>query len=101
MTDIRLGDHVRNKVTLFEGHVQSISEHFNRAPQYGVQPKCGADGKIPDSFSIDGFMLEVLDRGFADSLPPIDDSVTIKLGEEVQDRVSGIRGIAMEKCTMQ
>jgi len=99
---IRLGNLVKDLVTKFIGYTVLKAELLSGTIQWGIQPEVEAGSKeIPKAMFIDEFMLEVLEQGFADNLPAIDNRVTIKLGEKVKDKVTGATGIATEKVTFQ
>lgn len=101
-TTICLGNIVKDKVSGFTGIVTSRSDLYNGTVQFGIQPKVDpVKNEIPEAKSIDDFMLEVLEKGFANDLPPIDDSCTIVLGNRIQDRITQTVGIAIEKVTFQ
>lgn len=97
---IRLGNKVKDRVTGLTGYVTSRSDQLNGNVQFGVQPP-GEGDKIPDSQYVDHFMLEVLEEGFANDLPPVDDTVTVQLQDKVRDKISGMEGTATEKITFQ
>lgn len=98
---IQLGNLVKDKMSGFSGIVSGRQEHLSGMIQFAVQPaaspKTPADH--PDAISFDEYVLEVKGKGIAASLPPTDDTVTIMLGEEIEDIASGFRGIAHEKVT--
>jgi hypothetical protein len=94
----RLGVMARDVVTGLEGIVACKTEMLNGNVQLGIQPK-GKGDKIEEAHFIDWHTLEVIGEGIADKVPPIDRSPTIKLGQRVFDRVSGMTGIAVERTT--
>lgn len=96
----RLGVLARDTVTGFEGVVTVRVEMLNGNVQFLLQPK-GKKDAIADGKCIDFHLLEEIGAGVADKLPPIDQSATIKLGQRVRDRVSGLTGIVTEKTTFQ
>lgn len=100
---LRLGQHVRDKASGYTGHINSHHITLTGIVQWGIQPRVTADkpGELPPAYSVDGFLLEVLDEGYADEVPKPDSTVTILLGEEVEDQVSKVRGIADEVVTFQ
>lgn len=57
----KLGSKVRDVVTGFEGVATSRVEYLNGCVQYGVQPKCGDDGKLPEAVYLDHQRLELAD----------------------------------------
>lgn len=60
---IKLGFKVRHKITGFEGIVVAKAEYLNGCIQYGIKPKMGKDGKMPDVEYIDFDELEIVDEG--------------------------------------
>lgn len=98
---IQLGNLVKDKLSGFTGTVSSHHLQLSGVEQYGVQPHVTTKDptKAPDAMSFDECTLEVTGKGIAASLPPTDDTVTIILGEEIEDTASGFRGIATEKVT--
>lgn len=61
MFKFKRGDTVRDKVTGFTGIVVARYDYISGCNRYCVQPKVGADGKMPDSTNIDEPALEQLD----------------------------------------
>src|SRR4051812_13854751 len=97
-TDLKLGQKLKDPVSGFTGIAVMLAEHFSGTVQYALQPP-GAENKLEDGQFIDEHVLEVVDEAFAGKLPPVDDSVTIHLGEKVKDAITGFTGIAVEKVT--
>ncbi len=61
MTEIKLGDKVKDRITGFVGTVVCKSEFLNGCIQFEVQPKItGKDNKIVEAVSIDAQSLEVI-----------------------------------------
>lgn len=60
MTNIKLGDKLKDRVTGYEGIAVVRVEHLNGCLQYGVSGKVGDDGKVPEILYIDHTQLEVL-----------------------------------------
>lgn len=98
--EIRLGETRVDFASGFVGLVIARIDMFSGNVQFGLQPRGGGD-TIPEAQFIDYHMLSKVDDGIADSLPPIDTSVTIKIGEEVEDIVSGVKGIVVERVIFQ
>lgn len=100
--DHRLGVEVRDPVTNLQGYATCRVEMLSGCVQFSIQPK---DDKVTDKLSeahfIDYNLLEEVGDGFANKLPPVDPTVTVKLGDHVYDSVSKFRGIAIEKYTFQ
>jgi hypothetical protein len=62
MTEIKLGDKVRDKVSGFVGIATSKTEFMNGCIQYDIIPKVGKDNKPVEGLSIDIINLEVIKR---------------------------------------
>ena len=99
MSEIKIGCLVVDLASGLEGTVTSRVEMFNGNVQYGVQPKAfkGAD-KMPDPYSIDGAQLKYKGKGISDKASPAQ-ATDIQLGDEVEDIISGHKGIASSKTT--
>jgi hypothetical protein len=96
----KLGLLVRDPVTGLEGTCHIRVEMLSGNVQFGVQPK--GDGEtLKEAHSLDYHLLEVIGEGVSARVPPEDDTVTLKLGQRVRDRISGQVGIAVEKATFQ
>ncbi len=97
--EITIGCVVTDLATGFEGVVTSSNEMFNGNIQYAVQPKAtkGSE-KLPDSFAFDAIGLRFKDKGISDSAvaPQFTD---IRVGDEVEDIITGHKGIAVTKAT--
>lgn len=94
-----LGTEVRDRVSGFAGIATSMSEKLSGTIQIGVQPKTGEKGEMPEAYAIDYQILEVVGEGVSKNIPPVDNAVTVALGDEVIDTVSGYKGITVEKAT--
>ena len=60
--EIKLGDVVRCKLTGFKGTAIEKTEFINGCIQFGVLPRCGKDGKMPDAISLDIQSLELVSK---------------------------------------
>ena len=60
---IKLGDHVRDKVSGFEGIAVAKVKYLNGCLQFGIKSKIGSDGKMPESEYVDWQQLERIDKG--------------------------------------
>lgn len=97
---IRLGNKVKDKVTGFTGIATCMTHIYGGTVQFGVQPLANTEKQeLPESKYIDDITLIVVDDGIANETPPADDTVTILLGEEVEDLVTGARGVVTEIIT--
>lgn len=69
---IKLGDLCRDRVSGFEGIVVVRSDYISGCSRIGLQPKIGADGKLPDALHFDEPMCEVVKAAAVKSLPTND-----------------------------
>lgn len=60
MSQIKLGDLVRDKVTGFQGIVTCETRFLNGCKRLGVQPRVNKDGKLDDAMSFDEMQLELV-----------------------------------------
>ena len=58
MFKFKQGETVRDLVTGFKGIVVARTDYISGCNRYQLQPKVGADGKFPDSVTIDEPALE-------------------------------------------
>jgi len=96
LEEIKLGLKVRDVITGLEGILTSITESLSGTVQVGIQPRGDGD-KIAESWCIDYQSVDVIDEGVSARLPAIDDTVVVQLGDEVEDLVSGHRGMTTRK----
>lgn len=99
MTQITIGCVATDITSGFEGTVTARNELFNGNVQYSVQPKAikGAE-KLPEAYSIDEVSLKFKNKGVSENaVAP--QHTDIKLGDEVEDIISGHKGIATTKTT--
>lgn len=90
----------KDPVSGLTGYAIHKSEMITGNVQWAIHPP-GDGTKMLDGHMIDEHLLEVLEPGFSGKLPPVDDTVTMKLGWKARDRISGIEGILTEKVTFQ
>lgn len=64
-----LGDKVKDRVSGFKGIVTSRTEYLNGCQQYGVAPPIDKEGKMLDSYNIDGQQLDLVDAGLNKTKP--------------------------------
>ena len=95
---IRLGQKVKDKVSGLEGIVTSRCDPLTGAVQYGVQPM-GKGDEMKEAVFIDHFTLQVKGDGVSADCPPVDSTVTVRLQDTVQDRITGFKGVALERVT--
>jgi len=98
--EIKLGMTVRDKVTGLKGTASLFAELLSGTRQIAIQPS-GKGTDYPEGRYIDDHLIEYIDDGVSRIVPPIDNSVTIRLGQKVRDIVSGFEGIAVEKLIYQ
>lgn len=99
MQDIALGSVVTDLASGLEGTAVARSDLFNGNVQYIVQPKAfkGAD-KLPEQWSMDSLTLKVKGKGIsAQAVTP--QHTDLQVGDEVQDIISGHKGVATAKTT--
>ena len=95
---IRLGTHVRDRVSGFTGVVENRASFLHGCDRYCVQPMVGADGKMPDSAMVDEPQLEVLDCEPA-AMPAAAEPVQyVQLGAKVTDAIRGLSGVAIGRA---
>lgn len=90
-----LGKRVKDSITGFTGIVTQILHKANGNVQYGIQP-VGDGNTYPDAMFIDYHTIEIVDDGVADKVTPITNPTTIKIGDEIQDKITKYRGIVTE-----
>lgn len=99
MSEIKLGCIAIDQASGFEGTVISKMEAFNGNVQYGIQPKAakGAD-KLPEAWNFDAALVKFKSKGISDQATA-PQATDIKVGDEVEDIISGHKGIASSKTT--
>lgn len=99
MTEIKMGNVVRDILTGYTGSVIQKIEQLSGNIQYAIQRSQNeGETAYPDAMSLDYHTLEVISPGFADRVQePI--TSNIQLGSKVRDKASGLEGIAVEKIT--
>jgi hypothetical protein len=96
--DIRLGMTVKDPASGLIGIANMKAELISGSVQYAIQPV--GDGKsMPEGFFVDDFMLEFVDDGVSKRAPAPDAAARFVLGEDLQDTISGFRGIAVQRTT--
>lgn len=98
--EIRLGETRIDFASGFSGLVVARVDSMSGNVQFCLQPRGGGEN-LPDAHFVDYHLLSKVDDGIADKLPKIDESAVIRLGEEVQDVISGVKGIVIERFTFQ
>ncbi len=92
---IRLGVTVKDAATGYSGIVTAICTQLNGNIQAGVTPS-SKDGAEPQGFYIDLNILDYIDSGVSDRVPPMREAL-FNLGDKLQDKVSKFKGIATEQ----
>lgn len=94
-----MGCKARDRTSGFEGLVVAKSYTMDGTIRYGLQPKVTEKEPAthPDAMNIDGDLLEYVEGGISHLARPVTDLVTIQPGEEVQDRITKIKGTVLEK----
>lgn len=95
---LALGVTVRDRVTGLTGTVAHKAEMLTGNIQWAIQPR-GDGERVPEAMMVDFHLLEVLDEGVSKLLPPVDDTVVVLLGEEVEDILTGMKGVPIDKIT--
>lgn len=99
MKEINLGNVVRDAVSGFSGIAIQRLEKLNGNVQIAIQPKQKeGENDFPEAMFIDEHMLEFVDEGFADRTTDAPEC-EIRLGENVEDRVTLVVGVATAKST--
>lgn len=96
---IERGDEAFCLVTGFKGVVVSESHYLQGQTRFEIQPPVDKDGKIPDSFMFDECSLQIIFKNKVRAAQEIDTS-DIQLGDEVEDMVSGLRGVVTGKSVV-
>lgn len=103
-TTVELGDEVECTVTGFRGVTTYMAQRLHGVDRYSVQPPVDRDGKVPDSYEIDVTSLRVLVKAKVKAHNPVKVN-DIQLGDEVEDPVTGMKGVvtvtslALNGCT--
>jgi len=63
MTEIQLGDKVKDMVTGFVGVAYSVCENFNGCIQFDIVPEVNKDGTIAKGQWIDSQQLKIIKKG--------------------------------------
>jgi hypothetical protein len=96
--DIKLGMIVRDPATGLTGVANMKSQLISGTVQIAIVPE--GDGKtMPDGHFIDDFMLEYVGEGVSKKAPSEDSGARFTLGLELEDTISGFRGLAVERTT--
>lgn len=92
---IKLGERVVDPITGVQGIATVRVIKHNGNVRYSVQPLSPVPGVVADSWDIDEHTLNVIDEGYSAQAVPLPDYTGgIELGDEVQDRMSLLTGVA-------
>lgn len=95
---IARGMRIKDLTTGLTGICQARSDLLAGSIQFDITPE--GDGKtVPDGRMVDWQMLAIVDDGLKHAASPPDPNVTIRLGEQVKDEITGLEGIASDKIT--
>jgi hypothetical protein len=101
--EVKLGHKVRDLITGYEGIAYQELLLMSGTVQFAVQPPMTDDkkGEMPSGMNLDVHTLEYVDDGIFGRVipPPADALVAVKLGEEVVDEVTGLKGMVMSRTT--
>jgi hypothetical protein len=86
---------VRDKITGFCGFVTVRIEYLNDCIRYGVQPPLNKKGKLPEEKVFDGPNLEIIALPKKGLLPTVETPNAFELGVKLEDKLSGLSGIAI------
>lgn len=99
MTDIKLGCIAVELSSGVEGTVVSRLETFNGNVQYAIQPKAKkGTNTLPEAWNFDQALVKYKAKGISDKATP-PQATDIVVGDEVEDIISGHKGIASSKNT--
>lgn len=72
---VKLGQKIRDTVTGLTGIAVSVHSYLQGCRRITIQPPMAADGKVPDSYTVDEPQVEIIDDGImpsVDPTPPVD-----------------------------
>lgn len=90
--ELRLGNMARDASTGFTGRLIQKSVETNGNVRFSIQPLAKEDGTIPEGWFIDLHMIDFLEDGVADRVPPLQEA-EFKAGDKLRDKISGFEGI--------
>lgn len=95
-TELKLGQMLRDAISGYEGIAVNRTHFMNGNIQYNLQQPA-KDGVLPDTISFDQHTLDVVSEGVSARATESTFESPIKLGNTVEDIVTGTRGIAVLK----
>lgn len=98
MENIKLGSRVKDVITGFSGIATQRIDQLGGNIQYAIQPETLTGDAYPEGMCIDHHTIDVIDDGVSARATPAKE-ITINLGEVVEDKASGLTGIAVQRAT--
>ncbi|MEN3238639.1 hypothetical protein PUR29_34935 [Methylobacterium ajmalii] len=95
---LQIGVRARDITTGLTGLLTMRALTLDGVIQYTIQPM-GDGEKIPEGWTIDEHSLEVVDAGIIAKVTPEATNVSVRLGQEVTDKISGVVGITTRRIT--
>lgn len=92
-----LGQKVECIITGLKGILVCRADYLNGMTRWDVQPTIDKDGKIPDQPGIDENQLKIINKKRA--VECLEPEHLVKLGQEILDPISDIKGIAIGSAT--
>lgn len=96
--ELTIGCTGRDITSGIEGIITSRTTFLTGNVQFSIQVKSKKDGAYIDPMSFDIHQVDFVDAGVSARAIACPTETGITLGEEVEDLVSGFKGIAMRKC---
>lgn len=93
MSEAKLGDFVREKITGYEGILYSITHFQHSAPRCMVESRKLHEEKPVGREHFDLCMLEVITPNAVPAVPPETPDCKFKFGDKVRDTASGFEGV--------
>lgn len=96
---VELGDLVKDSVTQLNGVATSLTRFLNGMDQVGIQPQMKkSDSKLPEAWCVDITNVSVVKKSQVKVSKVTDQAyVTVELGDQAKDPVTGFEGIVTEK----
>lgn len=93
---IELGDEVKDNITGYQGIVVGLCEYVWQKESVGIQAKMNKEGDVNDVHWMDYNRIKIIKKNRFNS-PHVFPKI-INLGDEVEDIISGFKGIAVERA---
>ena len=94
--NIPLGTEVFEALTQIQGILVQRAEQISGNIRYAIQPP-GGGADVPEALMVDWHTLLIIGPGYSAVASKVKSRTNIKLGEQVEHAVNGMRGIAVEK----